>query len=140
MNSFYSMSDESWPLVKINIWRNPNNMNELEEFFDACRSNLYDNISHTDEKFVMYIDPSGLGAISPNYIFKLVEFLKEMEPDTQKHIEELGLYVKSPVARKIVEWIQVLRSPVVPWKMLSNEKEIDLWMADLQNRQILFPL
>lgn len=135
--SFFSMSDNEWPLARIIFNRNPENYEEFEEFLEVCRNNLYTN---KRGRFYLLVDPSELTTLNPVYIYKIVNFMREMEPLTKEYMIELGLLVKSPIIRTIVDCIISLKTPVVPWNIFSYQYEMDNWILELQNGQLIFPI
>ena len=136
MDPFYSMIDAEWSFVRIVFNRNPENYEEFNEFIETCRINLY---NEKRGRFVLLVDPNGLTTLNPKYIYRIINFMQEMEPLTKKYMIELGLIVKSPAVRTIIDCLQNLKTPVVTWYIMSTEKEQEDWILSLQNRQIIFP-
>jgi hypothetical protein len=137
MDTFYSMNDGAWPFVHILITRNPADIDEIHEFLDACRTNLYKNERGA---FVLYVEPRGLSTLNLSYLYRLVHFMKEIEPLTKQNMIELGLHIRSSIARRIIDCIKALKTPVVPWRIFSTQTEVDEWILELEDRQIIFPI
>ena len=133
---WYSISDKEWPLVRITFDRNPENSEEFEKFLECCQTNLYQK----QKRFVLLVDPHGLSTLNPIYIYGIVSFMREMEPMTKAYMIELGLLVESSIVRKIIEWVQSLKTPAVQWYLFANQDELGQWILNLQDRQIIFPL
>lgn len=132
--SFYFMTDKDWPLVRIEFTRNPENMEEFGRFLQDCR-----DCYSKKEKFVLFVDPSGLSVLSPKYIYGIVNFMNEMEPLTKTYMYELAMLVQSTLVRQIIQCIEKLKNPTIPWYILSDTFEYEEWISNLQERQILFP-
>jgi hypothetical protein len=133
---FFTIADEEWPLARITMTRDPLDSDEFDEFVAVCKDNLY---GQKRGAFVLLVDPRGLTEVNVTYLYKIVAFMREMEPLTKRFMIELGVLVESSVIRHIIDWIQLVRTPAVPWIIFSTPGEIGEWLEHLEDRQILFP-
>lgn len=133
---YYSINTDQWPLARVIFNCNPGSLEEIEEFLDMCRKHLYNRKG----KFVLFVNTNGWTTPNPTHLYRLITFMQEMEPLTKKHMIELALLIESEMVRTIIEWIKSMKTPVVPWIVLSDHKSYSDWMSNLEDRQILFPI
>lgn len=138
VSDFFELDISQWPMAKLHIVREPASTAELNNFFQACRQELYEN--SVGGQFILYVDTEGVGSMNWDYLYKLAGFMREMEPLTKKLMLELGLLVRSDTIRFIITCIKSLKRPAVPWHLMDDQEAYRRWVDSLVERELMFPL
>lgn len=138
-NTFYNFIIDRFPLVQVRITRDPVSSEELDQFLNVTCKGLYEymRVYLPNHKFVLAVDTSGISGMYVTYLLQVASFMRDMEELTKMYMLELALLVKSPVAKKIIDWFLYFRNPAVPWIVMENDSDCERWQHSLHTRGIL---
>lgn len=127
--------EEDNQLAIIHFKRNIEDDDEFASFLCDC-----DSLYETKSKFVLYIDPSNLTYVSPTYIYGIATYMKENEKNTKKYVSSLGIMVRSSIVRGIIEAIKKIKTPTIPWNLISSDETYKNWKQSLYDDAVMFPV
>ncbi len=133
--SFYIMEvtekyqNSSYDLISIFFNGSPQGTTDIEKFLNFC-SKLYSR----PRKMVLYIDTTNLSQFSLQNVYLIAKYIKAHSEETKQRILEIGIYVPNKIISSAIELLKTIRTPSVPWHIITTENERELYNIAMTQR------